>query len=245
MNIFVHFQTIFLTTLLQSGGLSTLPENQMQALKIAADSTLKVYLLEAEYEKKGLINVHTILSQSHIDIRYSYPDNFLNKDVYGDYCACHLQKDAIVLLEKAHQYLQEIKSGWTFVFYDCTRPVSVQQKMWDALSHLPPAQRGKYVSNPRNHSVHNYGLAIDLGLVNELGEVVDMGTDFDYFGELAYPSAEDRLLKTGKLNTHQVENRRLLRKVMLDAGFRQQAFEWWHYNTYPRSVAKQLYEPVY
>jgi hypothetical protein len=42
------------------------------------------------------------------------------------------------------------------------------------------------VADPREHSIHNYGSAIDLTVADEKGKALDMGTTFDFFGELAY-----------------------------------------------------------
>lgn len=245
MNIFAYFQSVYLSIILQSGPNFLQPELQTKALLTAVDSVKIALQVENNYENLGLVNVSHRIPTSFIDIRYSYEDNFLNRDLYGAYCACHLQEESIQKLEKAFSYLQKEKPGYRFIFYDCTRPVSVQRKMWNALSHLAPIERSKYVSNPNNHSVHNYGLAIDLGLVDEQGKVCDMGTDFDYFGILAYPSAEARLLLSGKLTQEQVNNRQLLRRVMVKAGFNQQEYEWWHYNTMSRNLAKIKYKPMY
>lgn len=245
MNIFTYFQTVYLSFLLQLGPNTFQPEHQAQALQLAIDSVKAALQIEAKYEQNGYINVSKVLSGSYIDIRYSYEDNFLKEDMYGPYCACHLHPDAVEKLKKAYKLLQEEKAGYNFIFYDCTRPVSVQRKMWKALDHMPPIERSKYLSNPNNHSIHNYALAIDMGLVDEKGKVCDMGTDFDYFGILAYPSAEQKLLKEGKLTQEQVSNRLLMRRVMEKAGFRQQTFEWWHYNTMSRDQAKAKYQPFY
>lgn len=245
MNILTYFQTVYLSYLLQLGPSTLQPEHQIQAIKLAVDSVKIALQAEAKYDQVGLINVSKVLPTSYIDIRYSYEDNFLKEDMYGPYCACHLHPDAIDKLKKAYELLQVEKPGYSFIFYDCTRPVSVQFKMWNALGHLSPVERSKYVSNPLNHSIHNYALAIDMGLVDEKGKVCDMGTDFDYFGILAYPSAELKLLNEGKLTSEQVSNRLLMRRVMEKVGFRQQSFEWWHYNTMSRDQAKAKYKPFY
>jgi zinc D-Ala-D-Ala dipeptidase len=38
-----------------------------------------------------------------------------------------------------------------------------------------------YVADPRNGSIHNYGLAVDLSLEDQNGRELDMGTGFDDF----------------------------------------------------------------
>jgi D-alanyl-D-alanine dipeptidase len=46
--------------------------------------------------------------------------------------------------------------------------------MWDALE-IPASEKGKYISNPANHNVHNYGAAVDLTPADENGNNADMG----------------------------------------------------------------------
>jgi D-alanyl-D-alanine dipeptidase len=70
-------------------------------------------------------------------------------------------------------------------------------------------------------------------LRDETGAEVDMGTPFDDFTPLAEPQREAELAKAGKLTERQLENRRLLRRVMTGAGFSQRPNEWWHYDALP------------
>ena len=92
--------------------------------------------------------------------------------------------------------------------------------------------------------MHNYGAAVDLGLTHLDTGMVDMGTPFDYIGVLAHPREEQKLLKQGKLTEKQIENRKLLRKVMKKAGFFNIQTEWWHWNSCNRSTAKKKYKLV-
>lgn len=193
--------------------------------------------------RHGLKNVRYFIPDAVIDLRYASENNFLKTNVYGDFNACYLQADVIARLVKADSVLKVLKPGWRFVFYDCTRPVSVQKKMWEVLD-VPIAEKGKYVSNPKNLSVHNLGAAVDISLADEKGNYADMGTDFDYFGELAYPFMENALLKKGLLSPEQVANRKVLREVMKQAAFSNQPYEWWHFNAYSRPLAKQKYNSV-
>jgi len=68
-----------------------------------------------------------------------------------------------------------------------------------------------------------------------------MGTPFDYFGKEAWITSEDSLVKVGKLTREQVNNRKLLRRTMQQAGFRAIPSEWWHFNAYSRPRAQELY----
>lgn len=199
---------------------------------------------EQELIKNGLVNAAKHINNLHIDIRYSSTNNFLYKDVYGSFCKCYLQPEVVNRLNKASAMLDSISPGTHFLALDCARPLSVQQKMWDALD-MPAAEKGKYVSNPANHSVHNYGAAIDITLCDENGQELDMGTPYDFFGPEAYPYAENDMISKGKLSAEQVERRRLLRKVLESQGFRNVAHEWWHFNLYTREVAKKKFKVIY
>jgi len=66
-----------------------------------------------------------------------------------------------------------------------------------------------------------------------------MGTGYDFFGVLAYPKYESSLLKEGKLTKVQVQNRQLLRSVMVKAGFTSIQTEWWHFNTFSKGYARK------
>ena len=114
--------------------------------------------------------------------------------------------------------------------------MKVQQEMWDLVKGT---ENRVYVSNPRNGGgLHNYGAAVDLTLVDSLGHVLPMGSEFDYFGEEARPDREEAMVKQGRIILPHLHNRRLLRKVMTDAGFRVLPSEWWHFNLMSRAEAR-------
>ena len=49
-----------------------------------------------------------------------------------------------------------------------------------------------------------------------------MGGYFDYFGEISHSDYED-------ISDKQRENRRYLKEIMMDNGFRPLKEEWWHF----------------
>jgi D-alanyl-D-alanine dipeptidase len=113
--------------------------------------------------------------------------------------------------------------------------------MWNALDTLRPSERVKFVSNPINKSLHNYGAAVDLTICNSEGKPLDMGAGFDDIRKIAYPSMEAHFLATGELTEQQIANRSLLRKVMRSQGFRNLPTEWWHFNACSRAEAAKKY----
>jgi len=191
----------------------------------------------------GLVDIQSIDSTLLIDVRYSTTNNFMNEDVYGDLEKVYLQKKIAEDLKKCNSYLKTIDSTLVLLAYDGVRPRSVQQKMWDVLD-LPIHEKTKFVSNPKNGSIHNFGCAIDLTIAKLNGDTLDMGAGYDDIRKIAYPRHEGRFLKSGELTKQQVENRKLLRKVMKHGGFYNIQTEWWHFNRYNRTKAKSLYKII-
>lgn len=176
-----------------------------------------------------------------IDLKYASPDNFMAKDLYGDFKKAFLYKDAAVKFERAIDFLLREKPGWSFVVFDALRPRSVQWKMWAKVKNTPEE---KYITNPEQGSPHNFGMAIDLSLLDELGKKVDMGAGFDEFTDLSEPRLEARFLKEGKLSVEQIENRLVLRRCMTRGGFLQLPHEWWHYNALPEEDIRKNYQII-
>ncbi|MFI5171986.1 MAG: M15 family metallopeptidase [Chitinophagales bacterium] len=218
------------------------PEVGPEVKKVSV-SPRSISPLEKTFIENGLSNVGLEIPEIDIDLKYSTTDNFLHKDVYGDLDQAYLQPDVLIKLKQAYNYLQKKDSSLTFVIYDASRPLSVQKKMWKILE-MPLDEKGKYLSNPARGSVHNYGAAVDISLIYKNGQALDMGTPFDYFGELAEPQLENKMLNEGKLTTQQINNRKILREVMQKSGFRQMPTEWWHYNSCSREQAKMKYKII-
>jgi D-alanyl-D-alanine dipeptidase len=130
------------------------------------------------------------------------------------------------------------------LIYDAARPLAKQWELWNSLTKYAPRERQKYVADPREHSIHNYGSAIDLTVADGFGKPLDMGTPYDFFGELAYPSKEKELVASGRLSQKAYQNRLILREAMVGAGFMPIEFEWWHFNAFSRKEAKRRYQVV-
>jgi len=192
----------------------------------------------------GLVSIQSLDSSFRIDLKYASEDNFLNENLYGNLREVYLQKEVAVMLVKAHQFLRAQDSTLYFLIYDGVRPLWVQQKMWDLLDSIPVNQRVKFVSNPKNGSLHNFGCAVDLTLCDANGIPLDMGAGYDDMRKIAYPEMEQHFLETGELTREQYQNRALLRKSMRSAGFSQLPTEWWHYNAMSRFAAKEKFSII-
>ena len=100
------------------------------------------------------------------------------------------------------------------------------------------------MANPKGGSIHNFGFALDLSILDEYGKELDMGTPFDDFTPLAEPRLEQKFLKEGKLTELQIKNRRLLRNVMEQSGFITLPVEWWHFDALPAAEVRLHYQIV-
>ncbi|WP_461109728.1 M15 family metallopeptidase [Spirosoma koreense] len=194
--------------------------------------------------RQGLVDVQKVDPSILVELKYSTTDNFVGKDVYDDLTRAYLQPMAAQKLAAASHYLQIHHPDLRLLVYDAARPRTAQWKLWNALPNLPERERQKYVADPRQGSIHSYGCAVDLTVATKDGKPLDMGTKYDYFGELAYPSREPELLKAGKLTQRQIDNRQILRTAMLAGGFSRIEFEWWHFNALSRAKAKMMFRIV-
>lgn len=187
--------------------------------------------------KKGFIKVTEYNNHIQVKLMYSTKDNFLHRDIYKNFVHAYLQKEVALKLIKAQHFLESIKPGYKLIIYDAVRPLSVQKFMWDSID-ISPYDKYKYLSNPKYYSLHNYGAAVDVSILDQNNKPLDMGTPYDYFSELAYPCFEKRFLKLGKLTQKQYQNRLLLRNIMTKNHFSGISTEWWHFNSCSMKYAK-------
>jgi len=149
------------------------------------------------------------------------------------------------MLVKANKILKEKYPNYRLLVYDAARPLNVQHTLWNLLDSIPPIKREDFVANPDIASIHNFGSAVDLTVYDDVNKKpLDMGTKFDFFGDLAYPRLEDEMLIEGKLSKEQLANRIILREAMTSVGYMQIETEWWHFNAISRVRAKSLYKIV-
>lgn len=191
----------------------------------------------------GLVNVQEVCKTVKVQLKYNSEDNFLGLNMYNGFSNAYLQVEAVAKLAEAERILMQKHLEYSLVIYDAARPLQVQQIMWDSLD-VPLAIKFWYVADPSKGSIHNYGMAVDVSVLDEEGIPIDMGTPFDYFGDLAFPGKESYFLSTGELDSIQVANRELLYSVMLEAGFSVSKTEWWHYNAGSLIYAKSKYEII-
>lgn len=195
--------------------------------------------LDVYLASKGLVNVSLQDTTLRADFIYATPDNFIGKVLYSGISQVWLHPIAADMLITAQKLLKKEHPRWHLLVYDAARPMSVQCKMW---ALVRGTNLVNYVGNPANGGgLHNYGMAVDVTIADDTGKPLPMGTPFDFFGKEAHTTDEEALLASGRITRTEFDNRRLLRRIMRQAGFRVIPYEWWHFNACSRTEAIQNY----
>lgn len=233
----------------QKDSIDTIEEDSIECIEYA-DTTdviesglFTVSEMEERMINAGLVSVPDSVNNIKVDLKYASTDNFMKMVLYKDLKNAYLQQSVMKRLVRSAEYLKENHPELNLLIYDAVRPRSVQQMMWDSLK-MPIGEKVKFVSNPKNGSLHNYGCALDITLCDTNGNALDMGAGYDDIRKIAYPRYEKKYLDSGLLNSQQIQNRNLLRKVMRKGGFWGIQTEWWHFNAMRRDSAKVKFRIV-
>lgn len=193
--------------------------------------TLPVESVPAHADFRPLSSVGGI----QVDLRYATPDNFVGRDLYSPLDCAWLHRDGAAALERAVAALRARRPELSLLVLDALRPQRVQERLWAALEGTELTQ---YLAPPARGSIHSFGMAIDITLVDASGRELDMGTPFDDLSERSHPALETPLLARGEITPQHVAHRRLLRDVMSEAGWRGISKEWWHFDAGDREAIR-------
>lgn len=171
-----------------------------------------------------------------VDLRYAGPRNFVGRDLYGDLDCAWLHRLAAEGLERTLARLAAEAPGHRVLVLDALRPHRVQVLLWDFLAGTGLQQ---YVADPARGSIHSFGMALDVTLLDAGGHELDMGSGFDEMNELSHPRLEAAHLASGALTPAQVGHRALLRRAMAAGGFNGIDMEWWHFDMLDRQHVRQ------
>ncbi len=171
-----------------------------------------------------------------VDLRYATPDNFVGRAVYGGLDCAYLRREAADALARAADWLARHHSGVQLVVLDALRPQRVQEALWAELEGTPLT---KYLAHPARRSIHSFGMAVDVTLLDAQGRELDMGTAFDEMTPASHPEFEAEQLAQGGLTAAQLTHRGWLRAAMRFAGFQTIPTEWWHFDFGDRDVVRR------
>lgn len=124
---------------------------------------------------------------------------------------------------------------------DAARPRSVSIKMSD---RVKGTRLEKFVADPVKGSMHNYGTAVDITIVDGSKKELDMGFSPFYRSKLRLAVQYMMHSRNSKLTERQIKNRQLLAEVMTSAGFFPLSFEWWHFIGLPKDAARAKYNII-
>ena len=188
----------------------------------------------------GMVDIQQVAPDIRVDLKYATKDNFIGANMYGQLRRAYLHPNLAKALARAQQALTKEHPGYRFLIYDAARPQSVQRRMYQAVAGTP---KKIYVAAPERGGRHNYGVAVDLTIVDASGNPLDMGSPFDHFGEEAHLGNEEARVRAGIFNKEVPANRSLMRRLLGAEGLRPYDKEWWHYQEQmPMSEVRKRYQ---
>lgn len=183
----------------------------------------------------GFVLVSDVIPDAILDIRYYTTFNFTGERVDGyEEPVALLTKEAAEALKTANA--KAISLGYRLKIFDCYRPqMAVDHFIRWAEKHRDVAMKDYFYPEVDKTNLfelgfvaaksgHSRGSTVDLTLFDMATQKdIDVGGGFDYFGELSWAEY------TAEITPEQAENRKLLRRIMLESGFKPLKEEWWHF----------------
>jgi D-alanyl-D-alanine dipeptidase len=188
----------------------------MQSLFAVVVLALALTVRALAADAEPLVDIAKSCPGIQIELRYATPRNITGKPIYPEKARALVLPNVAAKLNRAQRTLQAL--GFGLKVWDAYRPKWAQQALWNAVRN--PA----YVVEPAGFgSLHSWGAAVDVTLVDFSGHEVRMPTDFDDFTPAAcYDYAGGDAEITANLNA--------LKHAMAEAGFQHIRDEWWHYS---------------
>ncbi len=189
----------------------------------------------------GLIDVNMVDPTIQVDlVNSSAKKNFFHQNFYSGLDKAYMQKKVAIKISKAQKNLQKKHPGFSLLIMDAARPLSVSQKMYDKVKGT---KFEKFVANPKSGSMHNWGIAVDLTIVDEKSKMLDMGVIPFYKSKLVLYWSYGKYKLFG-LSDESLQNQKLLANIMKEAGFYPLPFEWWHFNGTKKNHARKTWKQI-
>ncbi|QFU77727.1 peptidase M15 [Halioglobus maricola] len=181
----------------------------------------------------ALVDIKGVAPVVKVDARYAGSDNFVGAVVDGYHSnKCLLTEQAAAALAAAQQEFADF--GLQLVIYDCFRPQRAVDHFlrWTRDEADTKTRAQYYPGIPKSELVplgyiaeqsgHSRGSTVDLSLQTEAGDLLDMGSPWDFFDPLSNT-------ENPSIPAQAKANRLLLRAVMAQHGFANYPAEWWHF----------------
>jgi len=162
-----------------------------------------------------------------VDLRYVGSNNFAGRSLYGAMDCAWLRREAAAGLQAAAAWLGGRRPGWRLLVLDALRPQRVQEAIW---RDAEGTEMEHYFAHPERGSIHSWGMAVDVTLLDAQGREADMGSGYDEMSAVSHPALHDELLASGRLTREQVAHRACLHDALAHGGFSGIANEWWHFD---------------
>lgn len=179
------------------------------------------------------------------EIRYFSAYNFVGDRIDG------YEAPVALLTKEAARALKQVSSemnvkGYCLKIFDAYRPTTAVRHFifWGIEDEdirmkpffYPDLQKEELFTRGyiAKQSSHSRGSTVDLTLLEmSTGKEVDMGSPFDFFGEISHPDYKG-------ITEEQFENRMFLQQAMVRNGFLPMDCEWWHF-----TLAEEPYPDTY
>lgn len=193
---------------------------------------------DSKMREFGLVDIQKLDAEIGVELKYATEDNFVGENMYGTLTTAYLLPHFAEKVVRAQQLLRERKPDYSLLIYDAARPISVQRRMRRAVEGTPLQI---YVADGARGGRHNYGVAVDLTIIDGAGRPLDMGASFDHFGPEAWVGEDQdvtlerykayvaRMVEQGLITAEAAANRTLLLEIMDRVGLRPYVKEWWHF----------------
>ena len=181
----------------------------------------------------GLVGLRVEIPSARIEAGYHRPDNFTGAPLPG-YEAAGAWFDAEAATSLARVAKRLADAGHGLIIHDAYRPRRASEAMvtWAQAQGREDLLEQGWVAA---RSLHNRGLAIDLGLYRLVdGQPIDMGSAWDHFGSSSFLRGVEGAA---------LEHRLHLRDAMIESGFEPYRREWWHFSWADSSGRRSYDEP--
>lgn len=182
-----------------------------------------------------------------VDLAYARGDNLLfGEPIYRPDAQLWLHKDLAAIVISAANRIHN-QYGWRFVVYDGLRTTTAQAKMLKTQRVIDNPQwlQEPRLLSPPGAGGHPRGMAVDVTLEDDIGNLLDMGTPFDFLADDPGPEKNPAHRSHPNLTDAVRRNRDILTRAMMraadDLGYELLPLpqEWWDFR-FPASVYEQF-----